>query len=162
MYDVKGHFAILTAAAVAICVMSYFTGLPHRAAPSDQGTAPIVIVPHRTTESQSAPVLQIPSVPVPRDMASLTREIQRELKRVGCYDGDLNGKWNAQSRSAMKTFTDYVNAKLPVERPDYILLRLVQGHKGKACGPTESKTLRPVSPSLLYEGRVRAPSGKVD
>ena len=45
MYDVKGHFVILTVAAVVICVMSYFTAFPHRAAPADQETAAIVIVP---------------------------------------------------------------------------------------------------------------------
>ena len=167
MYDVKGHFVILTVAAVAICVMSYFTGLPYRAAPADQETAAIVIVPQRTIESEtpptaSPPEAQVPSVPARRDMASLTREIQWELKRVGCYDGEIDGKWHPRSRAAMKTFADQVNAQQPVDRPDYVLLRLAQAHQGKACGPTESKTFHPTAPSLLYEGSVRSPSAKVN
>ena len=34
----------------------------------------------------------------------------------------------------MSSFTERVNATLPVEDPDYILLTLVQGHAGQACG----------------------------
>ena len=71
---------------------------------------------------------------VPGDRASLARELQRELKRVGCYDGEINATWTTSTRRAMKAFTDRVNATLPVEEPDYILLALVQGHHDRACG----------------------------
>ena len=70
----------------------------------------------------------------PSDRAGLTRELQRELKRVGCYDGDISGVWTTSSRMAMKSFTDRANASLPIDQPDYILLTLVQRHQGKACG----------------------------
>jgi hypothetical protein len=65
---------------------------------------------------------------------ALTRDLQRELKRVGCYDGEIDGHWGTGSRVAMKTFTERVNATLPVDEPDNILLALVQGQKDKACG----------------------------
>ena len=64
----------------------------------------------------------------------LARDIQRELKRVGCYDGEVNGEWSANTRQAMKTFIDRVNAALPVDEPDHILRTMVQGHPGHACG----------------------------
>lgn len=64
----------------------------------------------------------------------LVRDLQAELKRVGCYAGDINGVWSPSTRKAMAGFTDRVNATLPVEEPDFILLTLVQGHSGKACG----------------------------
>jgi len=64
----------------------------------------------------------------------LARNLQKELKRVGCYDGELTGTWSAASRKAMAAFTDRVNATLPVDAPDYILLTLVQGHAAQACG----------------------------
>jgi hypothetical protein len=64
----------------------------------------------------------------------LARNLQKELKRVGCYDGELTGAWSAASRKAMAAFTDRVNATLPVDEPDYILLTLVQGHTAQACG----------------------------
>jgi hypothetical protein len=149
MNSLVGHFLILGGAAAAIGVMSYFVGWPQPAPPAQTSVSVVATEP-----SNRPPLAQPQNVPVPKHIASLTREIQRELKRVGCYDGEIDGKWNAQSRVAMKSFTDYVNAKLPVERPDYILLRLAQGHQGKACGSAEPKDLRPVPPSLLYEGRV--------
>ena len=71
---------------------------------------------------------------IPGDRAGLTRELQRELRRVGCYDGEVNGTWTPASRRAMKLFTDRVNASLPVDQPDYILLRLVQGSLDQTCG----------------------------
>ncbi len=73
----------------------------------------------------------------PRDDLSrekLARELQLELKRVGCYQGEVDGQWGAGSRRAMTAFTERVNATLPVEEPDYILLTLVQGHQAAACG----------------------------
>jgi hypothetical protein len=64
----------------------------------------------------------------------LTRDLQRELKRVGCYRGDLDGSWGPETKRAMSAFTDRVNATLPVEEPDYILLALVRGHTEQTCG----------------------------
>jgi hypothetical protein len=64
----------------------------------------------------------------------LTRDLQKELKRVGCFDGEINGTWSPASKKAMSAFMDRVNATLPVEDPDYILLTLVQGHAAQACG----------------------------
>jgi hypothetical protein len=92
-------------------------------------------------------------------MASLTREIQRELKRVGCYNGEENGRWNAQSRLAMKAFVDQATSRLSVDRPDYTLLRLAQGHQGRACAANAAP---PAPPSLLREGFVPRGGAKVD
>ena len=74
------------------------------------------------------------AVAVPNDRASLARALQRELQRVGCYDGEISGNWSTSTRMAMKAFTDRVNASLPTDAPDYILLSLVQRHEGRACG----------------------------
>ena len=102
-----------------------------------------------------------PPVPVPRDMEALIREIQRQLKRVGCYDGAVNGKLSPQLRTSIKAFADQVTAKLPIDGPDYILLRLTVAHEGRACGTAESKTSLPSPPSLLREGRVQAGGAKL-
>ncbi len=66
--------------------------------------------------------------------AVLTRDLQTELQRVGCYGGEINGTWTASTKRAMSAFMDRVNATLPIEEPDYILLTLVQGQKAIACG----------------------------
>lgn len=88
------------------------------------------------------------AVAVPNDRASLARALQRELQRVGCYDGEISGNWSTSTRMAMKAFTDRVNASLPTDAPDYILLSLVQRHEGKACG-----TSCPTGQNLSDEGR---------
>ena len=65
----------------------------------------------------------------------LAREIQAELKRVGCYTGRLDGSWGDRSRSAMLTFMDRVNAQLPTMEPDVFLLSLIKGQTDTVCGP---------------------------
>jgi hypothetical protein len=69
----------------------------------------------------------------PLDGAALTREIQRELKRVGCYQGYVTGVWTPSVRQAMRVFTERANASLPVERPDPVLLAMVQSHAPGVC-----------------------------
>jgi hypothetical protein len=64
----------------------------------------------------------------------LARDLQRELRRVGCYGGEINGTWTRSTKAAMVDFMDRVNATLPVDTPDYILLTLVQNHREIACG----------------------------
>ena len=75
--------------------------------------------------------------PKPNDWQTryeLARDLQRELKRVGCYGGEISGVWTRGSKAAMSNFMDRVNASLPVDQPDYVLLSLVQGHRQIACG----------------------------
>jgi hypothetical protein len=64
----------------------------------------------------------------------LIRDLQRELKRVGCYWGRIDGSWGSGSKNAMEEFIARVNATLPMKEPDYILLSLVQNHPGRVCG----------------------------
>ena len=70
----------------------------------------------------------------PLDRASLTRDLQRQLQRVGCYRGSISGVWSPSTRHAMKEFIDHVNATLPVSEPDHILLAMLQSHQEQACG----------------------------
>jgi len=90
------------------------------------------MLPYRV--EPAPPTAKQKAAAMPRDRASLPRELQLELRRVGCYGGDLNGVWTPATRKAMKAFTDRVNATLPVDRADDILLTLVQAHQGEACG----------------------------
>jgi hypothetical protein len=71
--------------------------------------------------------------PTSPERASLARELQRELKRVGCYDGAINNSWTLSTRTAMKAFNNRINAMLPVDMPDQILLALVQDHRDRVC-----------------------------
>jgi hypothetical protein len=70
----------------------------------------------------------------PDSRYKLVVDIQQQLKRVGCYWGRVNGSWNANTRDAMQSFTTRVNAALPVEKPDYLLLTMLKSHNGRTCG----------------------------
>jgi hypothetical protein len=96
-------------------------------------SAPVVVTLPYRAELAPPPAAQ-KVARMPRDRTSLARDLQLELRRVGCYGGELNGVWTPATRKAMKAFTDRVNATLPIEEPDDILLTLVQAHQGEACG----------------------------
>lgn len=86
-------------------------------------------------DTASEPIKVAAGTPARTDQRlALTKEIQRELRRVGCYAGDIDGEWSSDTRAAMKTFIDRVNATLPIDQPDHILKTLVSGHPGDACG----------------------------
>ena len=88
------------------------------------------------------PALAVPPRTAPVSVA-LVRGLQNELRRVGCYDGRVDGDWGPASRFAMASFVKSVNAALPTGRPDTILLSLVRRHSGSACGavPTAASAL---------------------
>jgi hypothetical protein len=70
----------------------------------------------------------------PLDRPALTREIQRQLKRIGCYQGEESGVWSPAVRQAVKAVTDRVNASLPIDQPDPVLLAMVQSQEPGTCG----------------------------
>ena len=91
-------------------------------------SAPVVVtIAQRPSEPARA-------APMPRDRDAIGRELQKELRRVGCYDGELNGAWTTSTKQAMKLFMDRVNASLPTDEPDSILLTMVRGYQDRVCG----------------------------
>jgi hypothetical protein len=119
----------------------------------------VVVVPPRA--AATAPPTQPPAaLPRAADRNDLTRELHKQLKRVGCYDGEISGVWSSASRQAMRRFTLAVNAKLPIEEPDIVLLRLVQGQGQRVCacptGPGESKPSCATSPGPAEAGKTGA------
>jgi hypothetical protein len=98
--------------------------------PTSGWTPLVVTIPPRGSNPGTSS--QQPAIPKDRD--TLARELQKELKRVGCYVGELNGAWSPSTRRAMKMFIDRVNASLPVEEPDPILYAMVRGERDQVCG----------------------------
>jgi hypothetical protein len=95
-------------------------------------SAPIVVtIAQRPSEPAPMPAK---AAPMPRDRDAIGRELQKELRRVGCYEGELNGAWTTSTRQAMKAFMDRVNASLPTDEPDSILLTMVRGYQDRVCG----------------------------
>lgn len=96
------------------------------------------------------------ATPAPVTSGVVIRNLQRELRRVGCYSGRIDGDWGPASRFAMAAFTKVVNAALPTERPDVILLSLVRRHAGSACGPSRAtpQTVVAATPRAKVQGGV--------
>lgn len=61
-----------------------------------------------------------------RSRRILVMALQGELRRVGCYDGAVNGQWTTSSKAGMYWFLKRVNAKLPVSKPDEAQLSLLK------------------------------------
>lgn len=68
-----------------------------------------------------------------RPTIAMIRALQRELARHGCYNGAIDGDWGPASRYAASVFTQAVNAALPTDKPDVVLLALARRHYGGAC-----------------------------
>ena len=64
----------------------------------------------------------------------LVRQLQQELKRLGCYHHDINGEWTAVTRQAMKDFLERANAVLPLGTPEAVHLALLKGQAEPLCG----------------------------
>jgi hypothetical protein len=131
-----------TASEAALAVTSdgwrAYLGSATASVPTEKETAPVVVTIVKRKNMPDANSLRSssaePATAMSGDRAALARVLQRELRRVGCYDGTLNGIWTPATRTAMKTFTNRVNAILPVDEPDPILLTLVQDYRERVCG----------------------------
>jgi hypothetical protein len=143
-----GVFLILSGAALAVMALhgtatqSVVTVPPSNVAslvtmieiPSPRpAISAVVTLPTKAPKMEEPSATVVPVKPPPT-VASLVRNLQQELTRVGCYEGAINGIWTASTRGAMGAFIEWVNAKLPISKPDPVLLALVQGHQGFACG----------------------------
>jgi peptidoglycan hydrolase-like protein with peptidoglycan-binding domain len=149
MNNVGGHIAILAGAGVAAALLGLATYIGQRMETAASAQAPVVVtVPARPTQPTAPPTQRQPSMGAAlfQDPTALARQLQSELKRVGCYDGEISGVWTPRTREAMKAFTTRVNATLPVDKPDHILLALLQGHHGVACAPKPVLAKAPAKP----------------
>lgn len=106
------------------------TYTPSRTAEPRSSTAWRTIVTSGSTAERRAPAAQDDYMARYR----LARSLQTELARVGCYGGNIDGDWGPGSKRAATAFLRKVNATLPVDTPDAILLTLIEGHVDKACG----------------------------
>jgi len=116
-------------------------------AASDRGTSSLAsLSPAPTTLPGSAAPSPFTAVSHPATSRgegniATTRALQGELRRLGCYDGAIDGDWGPASRYAAAMFTKAVNAALPTDRPDSILLALTRQHSGANCGSTDGQKL---------------------
>lgn len=68
-----------------------------------------------------------------RDRAAVIPQIQRELARVGCLTGPIDGIWSEVTRVGIQAFGEHISAAIAADTPDHVLLTLLQGFRGTAC-----------------------------
>ena len=118
----------------SIAASAPISAAPQQQAPAEATPATITVSENRVWPD--AAVSRAPALP-PQDTNSqtaLTRDLQAELFRLGCYGGPLDGRWTPAVRYALQDFTVRVNATLPIDGPDVALLSLARGQKTSVCG----------------------------
>ena len=106
-------------------------------------------------EAAAVPPMARTALSVAGDMASafadrtlMIHDLQRELRRVGCYEGEIHGVWTRSTQDAMERFTELANAKLPTHEPDIVLLSLVRSYvRDTGCDGSVITTAATLAPS---------------
>jgi hypothetical protein len=70
-----------------------------------------------------------------RDRLLLARNLQDELKRVGCYEGPLDGNWSAAAKQALSNFSKLANVTAVSDQPVDAILAIVKSKTGRVCVP---------------------------
>ena len=67
------------------------------------------------------------------DKATLTRRLQRALKRAGCDPGTIDGQWGGKGRAALSRFNEFAKTNLPVDAPSERAVKAVEGVDEPVC-----------------------------
>jgi hypothetical protein len=74
-----------------------------------------------------------PKQPTVLDPAVLAQSLQQQLKRVGCDPGDIDGKWDEQSKRALAEFARVTGSSVASDRPSMEALDAVTVQRGRIC-----------------------------
>lgn len=108
------------------------TGPVRTATPSDG--------PERLSQVASAAATPAASPP------SLVQQIQSELRRLGCYGGDIDGQWTVATQRAMHTLGERASVLRPVDTPDYIMLALARSQANDVCAQPQARATAMTAP----------------
>ena len=65
--------------------------------------------------------------------ADLSRSVQTELGRVGCYSGQADGNWNTSTQRSLSQFNRYAGTKLDVKMASTDALDAVKAKPSRVC-----------------------------
>lgn len=71
--------------------------------------------------------------PEPSLPADLPRQLQAELRRVGCKSGEIDDVWSASARKALSSFNDSAGTKFDVKLASVDALDAVRARPGRVC-----------------------------
>ena len=91
----------------------------------------------KRAQEQKVAAFQPAPTPAPKappdDPKALAELLQRELVRVGCYAGRVDGEWGPGSRSALASFNLYAKMALPTDRAEARSVQAVQTALTRIC-----------------------------
>jgi hypothetical protein len=109
-----------------------FPNSRHRAEAEQRIRELTASLPIEQAEPQPEPVPAVPTQPAPAVSGDLTRKLQQELKRVGCYGAAVDGDWGPRSRRALSAFGEATGRSVGSE-PSAAALDAVSALSGKVC-----------------------------
>jgi hypothetical protein len=74
------------------------------------------------------------------DPKSLAESLQRELQRVGCYSGSIDGEWGKQAEAALKEFAMRSLLALYIDEPTQQALDAVTSQRVRVCTSAATAT----------------------
>ena len=104
------------------------------------------------TSAVQAPAVQTSQVDPPAsENKELVRALQRELKRVGCLDGEANGTWGDKSRAAFQSFVRHAKLGVEGDEPNVAVLDAAMATRARVCAV--APTLNCEADQSMVEGR---------
>jgi uncharacterized caspase-like protein len=115
--------------------------LPSPQPPSPQPPAPqpLSAEPPQTQTAILAPAGATPEDPID---PSVVRDIQSQLIRLGCVQGEASGQWEASTQAALRAFNSGAGTSLDVDRPVPATVETLSRYPDRACRgkqPAESE-----------------------
>jgi hypothetical protein len=96
--------------------------------------------------------------------STLAADVKQELKRVGCYAGEVDGTWDDSSRSALEAFANESGTKLVATEPALDVLNVLKRTKDRVCSVAratpDSKPARKKTQRASNSTQQRASSSK--
>jgi hypothetical protein len=100
------------------------------AAPSPAAAAPAAPPPAAATPDKPATVASLDAAASQPD---LTKSVQTELRRVGCYSGNPDGDWNAASKRSLSQFNRNAGTNLDVKAASADTLDAIKQKSSRVC-----------------------------
>lgn len=97
-----------------------------RVTPAPSGEPPQNIA--RTTPPPAPQV-----TPPTAENKELARALQRELKRLGCFDAEADGVWGDKSRAALKSFVRHAKLGITGDEPNISVLDAAAATRARVC-----------------------------
>ncbi|MGV7217742.1 caspase family protein [Bradyrhizobium sp. UFLA05-112] len=85
-----------------------------------------------TAKANNTPGTNVAAL-TPSAPADLTRSVQTELGRVGCFSGQADGNWNTASQRSLSQFNRYAGTKLDVKVASTDALDAVKAKPSRVC-----------------------------